>query len=66
VFPITHEVNGQVVVDVPGFVGIVKSHCRFGLYYKIVPASGVGGGMTLPPTMIEGRVHLGKVEKPGH
>jgi len=50
--------------DIPSFVGVVKSHCPFGLYYKIVPVRG-GGGMTLPPTMIEGiALPGGRVKKP--
>lgn len=63
--PITRTVNGQEIIDVPSFIGVVKSRCRFGLFYRIAPASGRGGAMTLPPTMIVGRVlPNGRIEKP--
>lgn len=67
VLAITRTVNGREIVDVPSFIGIVKSRCRFGLYFKVAPASGRGGAMTLPPTMIVGRVlPNGRIEKPKH
>jgi len=62
---IVRSVDGKEIVDVPSFIGIVRECCRFGRFYKISPVNGVGGSMTLPPHMIEGRVMPdGSIKRP--